>query len=204
MWLRPHKGERLPSRDTGVTIGNGGIGAIGPDGVPTNPYPQDEITKAGLIDKHTNGIKALQRGTLPWYSITAMVDLNYSFKIGDNTDLGIGLYFEYDPLGHKPTQTNFTAEMNNTSLIEWRNQPSAYSETPIFYRNYSSVLESYRADGVSQRTQNDFSGSRIVTKYNRASAGIRISVSLWSIPLENGKNYRKQQRFMKDCNCELW
>lgn len=190
MWLYYH--------DTGVTIGRAGSGMIGPDGQPSNPYPLDEITKAGMLDKNVQGIKALQRSSIPWYSITAMIDLNYSFKVGDNTDVGIGIYAEYDPLGHKPAVTN------NTSLLEWNHSASMYSETPLFRRDYTSVLEANRADGVTKRIETDLSGDQLVKRYNRASAGIRISVSLWSVPLESGKNYRKQQRFMKDCQCELW
>jgi len=190
MWLYYH--------DTGVTIGRQGAGTIGPDGLPTDPYPMNEITKAGLLDKNVQGIKALQRTSLPWYSITAMLDLNYSFKVGDNTDVAVGIYAEYDPIGHKPAVTT------NTSLMEWKYNTSIYSSSPLFYRSYSSVLEANRADGVTQRTQFDNSGEQVVKKYNRASAGIRISVSLWSVPLENGKNYRKQQRYMSDCLCDLW
>ena len=190
MWLYYH--------DTGVTIGREGSGTIGADGLPTDAYPLDEITKAGMLTKNVQGINQLQRGSLPWYSITAMIDLNYSFKIGEKTDLGIGIYAEFDPLGHKPAVTT------NTSLMEWHYNSSIYSETPLFYRTYSSVLEANRADGVTQRTEFDYTGEQLVKKYHRASAGIRISVSLWSIPLENGINYRKQQRYMSDCLCDLW
>ena len=192
-------------RDTHVTIGREGAGSIGPDGTPTNPYALDEITKAGLIEKNVNSIKQLDAGknplerrSIPLYSITAMLDLNYSFQIGDNTDLGIGLYAEFEPMEYKLTPTN------NTSLMEWSYDKSIYSETPLFQRNYVSVLEANRGDGVTKRLDTDFSGEQVVKKYRRASAGIRISVSLWNIPLENGKNFRKQQRFMKDCLCELW
>ena len=126
-----------------------------------------------------------------------MVDLNYSFKIGDNTDFAIGAYLEYDPIGYSPKITD------NTSLLMWNYTMDDHTNTPVFRRDYYSVLESNHADGISVRQEDDLTGTPIVKKYHRASVGLRFSVSLWNVPLDFGKNYRKQQLY-KVCMCDFF
>ena len=168
-------------------------------GIPENMEAYEPITTAGNIQRDITGITPLSKDVFPLYSyhITAMVDLNYSFKVGDKTDFAIGAYLEYDPIGYTPKVTD------NTSLMMWRYSIDPRNNNPVFRRDYISVLEANRADGVTMREAGDLSGSQLVRKYHRASVGIRLSVSLWNVPLDFGKNYRKQQLY-KVCMCDFF
>lgn len=159
----------------------------------------ENITNAGNIERKVNGIQTMSKDAFPLYSyhITAMFDVNYSFKVGDNTDFAIGAYLEYDPIGYKPKVTS------NTSLMEWRYTYDEHTNNPVFYRQYTSVLEANRAEGATMRDAEDLSGTQLVRKFNRASVGLRLSVSLWNVPLDFGKNYRKQQLY-KVCMCDFF
>ncbi|MBO4362082.1 MAG: hypothetical protein J6T76_01155 [Paludibacteraceae bacterium] len=181
--------------DTDVTIPAAGQLEPGTDIVGAEDV-FEPITQAGNIARTVNGIQTLSKDAFPLYSyhITAMVDLNYSFKVGDNTDIGIGAYLEYDPIGYSPKATE------NTSLMEWHYDIDDHTNTPVYHRDYVSVLEANRADGV---TMGETVGPQLVRKYNRASVGLRLSVSLWSVPLDFGKNYRKQQLY-KVCMCDFF
>ena len=177
---------------TGVTIGNGQSGS---------DFPEEYIESlaAGTRARTVNGIKEMSAGAYPKYNyhITAMVDLNYSFKVGDNTDFAIGAYLEYDPIGYKPAVTD------NTSLMMWKFTRDEHTNNPIFRREYSSVLESNRANGGVMLREGTLGETPVVKKYHRASVGLRLSVSLWSVPLDFGKNYRKQQLY-KVCMCDFF
>lgn len=178
---------------TGQTIGKNTSGDKYPDGYI-------EPLAAGILPRTVNGLKEMTSGMYPKYSyhITAMVDLNYSIKVDDNVDVGIGAYLEYDPIGYKPALTD------NTSLMMWRYTRDEHTNVPVFRREYYSVLESNRADGIEMRTEGDANEvTPVVSKYHRASVGLRISVSLWSVPLDFGKNYRKQQLY-KVCMCDFF
>ena len=182
------------------TIGENTSGEINPvTGELLNAYPLDNHTQAGNVARTVNGIGTLTSVAYPQYSyhITAMVDLNYSFKIGDNTDFAIGAYLEYDPIGYSPKITD------NTSLLMWNYTMDDHTNTPVFRRDYYSVLESNHADGISVRQEDDLTGTPIVKNYHRASVGLRFSVSLWNVPLDFGKNYRKQQLY-KVCMCDFF
>ena len=159
----------------------------------------DEDLQFGRVERTVNGINALSNVSYPQYNlhVTAMVDLNYSFKVGDNTDFAIGAYLEYDPIGYSPKVTD------NTSLLEWHYSIDSHTNNPVFRRDYTSVLESNRANGVTMRQEGDLTGTPVVRKYHRASVGLRFSVSLWSVPLDFGKNYRKQQLY-KVCMCDFF
>ena len=165
---------------------------------PTDgPDNANDMLKAGLVERQVNGITPMSKDVFPLYSyhITAMVDVNYSFRVGDNTDFAIGAYLEYDPLGYSLKTTN------NTSLMEWGYVgDDEHTGDPMFRRAYSSVLEANRAEGI---TMGESTGTQLVRKYNRASVGLRVSVSLWNVPLEFGKNYRKQQLY-KVCMCDFF
>jgi len=183
--------------DTHVMIGSINTGEIDPaTGQPLEPEPYEPRTAAGNVTRTFNGIKPLQRGSMRWWYVNPMIDLNYSFKVGESTDFGIGIYAEYDPYGHTPEITD------NTSLMTW-NYTIDNQNTPVFRRDYVSVLEGNRADGVTMRPENDFSGNRIVKKYHRAAVGIRLSVSLWNVPLEDGGIYRLQGRHKRECLCDF-
>jgi len=177
---------------TGVTIGKGQSGS---------DIPDERIAElaAGTQARTVNGLHTMARGAYPQYSyhITAMIDLNYSFKVGDNTDFAIGAYLEYDPIGYKPAVTG------NTSLMMWKYAVDEHTNNPIFRREYSSVLESNRANGIDMLRDGELGETPVVKKYHRASVGLRLSVSLWSVPLDFGKNYRKQQLY-KVCMCDFF
>ena len=164
-------------------------------------FPEEYVASlsAGNIPRTVNGIRELSAGAYPkyYYQITAMVDLNYSFKVDDNVDVGIGAYLEYDPMGHKVALTD------NTSLMMWKYAVDEHTNNPVFRREYSSVLESNRANGGDMLHEGTLGETPVVRKYNRASVGLRISVSLWSVPLDFGKNYRKQQLY-KVCMCDFF
>lgn len=182
----------------GVTVPN--AGSIDPrTGLPEDPDIYEEVTTAGNIASTVNSLQPLSKDAFPLYSyhITAMLDLNYSFKVDDNTDFAIGAYLEYDPIGYTPKVTD------NTSLMMWKYAINDHTNFPVFRREYSSVLESNRADGVEMRQAGDLTGNPIVKKYHRASVGIRLSVSLWNVPLDFGKMYRKQQLY-KTCMCDFF
>ncbi|MBQ7530875.1 MAG: hypothetical protein IJT12_04145 [Paludibacteraceae bacterium] len=184
--------------DTDVTIP--AAGQLDPNTeTPTAEDVLESITKAGNVARTVNGIKPMSKDVFPLFSyhITAMVDVNYSFQVGDYTDFSIGAYLEYDPIGYSPKVTD------NTSLMEWRYSMDDHTNEPVFRRDYTSVLEANRADGVTMREAGDLSGAQLVRKYNRASVGLRLSVSLWNVPLEFGKNYRKQQLY-KVCMCDFF
>ena len=100
-------------------------------------------------------------------------------------------------MGYKPAATD------NTSLMFWKNGYDEATNEPYFVREYTSVLESNRADGGNMLTPGTTGENPVVKKYNRASVGLRISVSLWSVPLDFGKNYRKQQLY-KVCMCDFF
>ena len=116
---------------------------------------------------------------------------------GEKTDLGIGAYIEYEPLKHNVTPTD------NTSLMEWRYAIDEHTNDPVFRREYTSVLQANRADGVTMRNAGEIAESQVVKRFNRASVGIRISISLWSVPLDFGTNYRKQQKY-NTCMCDFF
>ena len=182
----------------GVTVPN--AGSIDPrTGLPEDPDIYEEVTTAGNIASTVNSLQPLSKDAFPLYSyhITAMLDFNYSFKVDDNTDFAIGAYLEYDPIGYTPKVTD------NTSLMMWKYAINDHTNFPVFRREYSSVLESNRADGVEMRQAGDLTGNPIVKKYHRASVGIRLSVSLWNVPLDFGKMYRKQQLY-KTCMCDFF
>lgn len=183
------------------TIGQNTSGELDPvTGELINAYALEPHTKAGNIASTVNEIRTLSSDAYrPEYFVnfTAMLDLNYSFKVDDNVDVGIGAYLEYDPMGYSPKVTD------NTSLMMWKYAVDEHTNDPVFRREYTSVLESNRADGVSMRKEGDLSGSPLVSMYHRASVGLRISVSLWSVPLDFGKNYRKQQHYT-ECKCDLF
>lgn len=184
--------------DTDVTIP--AAGQLNPQtDEPVNTEMLENITKAGNVPSTVSGIKPMSKDVFPLFSyhITAMFDVNYSFKVGDNTDFAIGAYLEYDPLGYTPKVTD------NTSLMEWRYSIDEHTNTPVYRRDYTSVLEANRADGVTMREAGDLSGTQLVRKYNRTSVGLRLSVSLWNVPLDFGKNYRKQQLY-KVCMCDFF
>lgn len=187
--------------DTDVTIPSSG--QLDPNTeAPSNTDVFEDVTKAGNVARTVNGIQPMSKDVFPLYSyhITAMVDLNYSFKVGDNTDFAIGAYLEYDPLGYTPKVTN------NTSLMEWHYSMNEHTNEPVFRRDYTSVLEANRADGVTMRgygNGEEPNPNQLVRKYNRASVGLRLSVSLWNVPLDFGKNYRKQQLY-KVCMCDFF
>ena len=182
--------------ETDVEVGRN-HGAIDPSTGEPIVEPLAEKLMAGNVEKTVNGIGQLRRESLRWWYVNPIIDLNYSFKVGDNTDFGIGIYAEYDVYGHKPAATD------NTSLMEWHYTRNAQN-VPVFRRDFTSVLESNHADGGVMRAENDFSGNRVVTKYTRLSAGIRLTVSLWSVPLDDGKIYRKQGKYKKDCLCDFF
>lgn len=184
--------------DTDVTIP--AAGQLDPNtDAPAAEDVFENITKAGNVARTVNGIRTMSNDMFPLYSyhITAMVDVNYSFRIGDYTDLSVGAYLEYDPIGYSPKVTD------NTSLMEWRYSIDDHTNTPVYRRDYASVLAANRADGVEMRAEGDLSGTQLVRKYNRASVGLRLSISLWNVPLEFGKNYRKQQLY-KVCMCDFF
>ena len=119
-----------------------------------------------------------------------------SIRIGDNTDLAIGAYLEYDPIGYSPAKTN------NLSLMEWNYSIDDHTNEPVYRRDYTSVLEANRAP--QNRDEGEaITGAQLVRKYNRTSVGLRVSVSLLNVPLEFGKNYRKQQLY-KVCMCDFF
>jgi len=189
----------LYMHQTGVPMDAYSHGTIDPStGQPTIDA-FNETLKTGNLPNVVNGIGTLTNVAYNQYSyhITAMVDLNYSFKIGDNTDFAIGAYLEYDPIGFSPKVTD------NTSLMTWHYAIDDHTNNPVFRRDYTSVLESNRADGVSMRHEGDLNGTPVIRKYHRASVGLRFSVSLWSVPLDFGKNYRKQQLY-KVCMCDFF
>lgn len=187
---------KLYFTDTDVTIPNAGeINNL----EELIPETYDEKTTAGNVLRTVNGIKTLNKGAYPQYDLhlTVMADLNYSFQIGEKTDLGIGAYIEYEPLKHNVTPTD------NTSLMEWRYAIDEHTNDPVFRREYTSVLQANRADGVTMRNAGEIAESQVVKRFNRASVGIRISISLWSVPLDFGTNYRKQQKY-NTCMCDFF
>ena len=181
--------------DTDVTIPNAGQINNLDDMIPET---YDEKTTAGNVLRTVNGINPLPKGAYPQYELhlTVMADLNYSFQIGEKTDIGIGAYIEYEPIKHEVTATD------NTSLMEWRYAVDEHTNDPVFRREYTSVLQASRADGVTMRNAGEIAESQVVKRFNRASVGIRISVSLWSVPLDFGTNYRKQQKY-RACKCDF-
>lgn len=184
---------------TPYVIGKNTSGEYDPATGEYTPIEFVESLQAGVLHKTTNGIKPLTSDAFHLYNyhITAMVDLNYSFKVGDNTDFAIGAYLEYDPIGFSPKVTD------NTSLMEWRYAIDEHTNNPVFRRDYHSVLLSNRADGVTMRHEGELGETPVVKKYHRASVGLRLSISLWSVPLDFGKNYRKQQLY-KVCMCDFF
>lgn len=183
--------------DTDVTIPNSGTINPETEGVATEDI-YEPITTAGNVARTVNGINTLSKDAFPLYNlhVTAMIDLNYSFKIGDNTDFAIGVYAEYDPIGYTPTVTD------NTSLMMWRYAIDEHTNNPVFRRQYTSVMEANYANGVKMH-DGEIGETPIVKKYHRASVGIRFSVSLWNVPLDFGKYYRKQQLY-KVCMCDFF
>lgn len=159
----------------------------------------EPITTAGNIANTVNSLRPLSKDAFPLYSlqVTAMLDLNYSFRIGDNTDFAVGVYAEYDPIGFKPQATD------NTSLMMWRYAIDEHTNNPVFRREYTSVMEANYANGVYMHEAGEIGETPLVKKYHRASVGIRLSVSLWNVPLEFGKYYRKQQLY-KVCMCDFF
>lgn len=182
--------------ETDVEIG-GNHGELDPVTGEPIVEPYEPGTTAGNIPSTVNGIKPLSRASMRWWYVNPTVDFNYCFKVGDKADFGIGIYAEYDVMGHKPAVTD------NTSLMEWHYTRDAQN-MPVFRRDYYSVLESNRADGVAMRVENDVTGNPIVKKYHRASVGIRLTVSLWSVPIDDGKIYRKQGKYKHDCLCDFF
>lgn len=184
---------------TPYVIGKNTSGEYDPVTGEYTPIEFVESLQAGVLHKTVNGIKPLTSDAFHLYNyhITAMVDLNYSFKVGDNTDFAIGAYLEYDPIGFSPKVTD------NTSLMEWRYAIDEHTNNPVFRRDYHSVLLSNRADGVTMRHEGELGETPVVKKYHRASVGLRLSISLWSVPLDFGKNYRKQQLY-KVCMCDFF
>ncbi len=183
--------------DTDVTIPNSGTINPETEGVATEDI-YEPITTAGNVTRTVNGINTLSKDAFPLYNLhlTAMLDLNYSFKIGDKTDFAIGVYAEYDPLGYTPKATD------NTSLMMWRYAVDEHTGNPVFRRQYTSVMEANYANGVTMH-DGEIGETPIVKKYHRASVGIRFSVSLWNVPLDFGKYYRKQQLY-KVCMCDFF
>ena len=183
--------------DTDVAIPN--AGQLDPNtDAPSSEDVFEDVTKAGNVARTVNGINTMSKDAFPLFSyhITAMVDVNYSFRIGDNTDLAIGAYLEYDPIGYSPAKTN------NLSLMEWNYSIDDHTNEPVYRRDYTSVLEANRAP--QNRDEGEaITGAQLVRKYNRTSVGLRVSVSLWNVPLEFGKNYRKQQLY-KVCMCDFF
>lgn len=191
-WQRIKDAElslRFP--DTGVTIGH----SAGNED-ESHPEEYEPRTTAGLVKEVASGIKPLQKGAIREWYVNPIIDLNYSFKVGDNTDFAIGIYAEYDPYGHTPQKTD------NTSLMMWHYNRNSQN-VPVFRRDYYSVMESNRGDGVVMRAQNDFSGERIIKGFHRAAVGIRLSVSLWNVPIDDGNIYRKQGKYKRDCLCDF-
>ena len=160
--------------------------------------PYDPKTATGIVPNAVNGIRPLANERYDRFKphFAVMVDLNYSFKVGDKTDVAIGAYLEYDPMAYTMQPTN------NTSLMEWHYSRDIHTNDPVFRRDYVSVLEANRAAGGVMLGEGEVGETQLVRKYNRASVGIRISVSLWSVPLDFGNMYRKQQRF-NVCHCDF-
>ena len=182
--------------ETDVEVG-GNHGEIDPDTGEPILIPYDSKSAAGNVAKTVNGIRPLQRSSMRQWYLNPIVDFNYSFKVGEKTDFAVGIYAEYDVLGHKLPVTD------NTSVMEWH-YTRDNQNVPVFRRDCYSVLESNRADGVVMRVENDLSGNQVVKKYNRASVGIRLTVSIWNVPLDDGKIYRKQGKYKRDCNCDFF
>lgn len=177
---------------TGVTIGRGNSGGNIPDELI-------QSLAAGNVARTVNGINALRDDSYdrfkPHFAI--MVDLNYSFPIGDKTDCAVGAYLEYDPVAYKTPMTD------NTSLMQWHYARNEHDgNKPVWRRDYSSVLEANRANGGEMLSPGTMGESPIVSKFKRASVGIRISISLWSVPLDFGNMYRKQHR-NNICHCDF-
>jgi hypothetical protein len=197
-WQRVRNANlKLYYPDTDVTIPNSGTINPQTDDVATEDI-YEPITTAGNVARTVNGINTLSKDAFPLYNLhlTAMLDLNYSFKIGDNTDFAIGVYAEYDPIGYTPKVTD------NTSLMMWRYATDEHTGNPVFRREYTSVMEANYANGVTMH-DGEIGEIPLVKKYHRASVGIRFSVSLWSVPLDFGKYYRKQQLY-KVCMCDFF
>ena len=183
MWLRYY--------DTGVEVGQNNAYDVN-----GNPIPLDDVTKAGNILRTSNRLSPLSKGALPSYYLWLALDLNYAFKIGENTDFSVGLYAYYDPIGYKPAVTS------NTSLMEWTYVMNVYTGVPNFNRTYHSVLESNYAAGVTRRAETTY--TPLIKKYNYLSVGIKLAISLWSVPIEDTGNYNKSARYKNVCNCEFW
>ena len=78
-------------------------------------------------------------------------------------------------------------------LVEWR----------VDYLNNVSSLSLLTVLTFLSELRNELGDTPLVRKYHRASVGLRLSVSLWSVPLDFGKNYRKQQLY-KVCMCDFF
>lgn len=194
-------------RDADVIVG-GNYGDVDPStNEPLNPQEYEPLTKAGNVARERVEFHRLQRSSMRLWYLNPIIDFNYSFKVGDNTDFSVGIYAEFDPWGHKPTAYHNTLLQWNIQEPDMSDPSSTASTDYTFSRGYNSVLESNRADGMSvylKQTDQDYSqGNAIVKKFNRAAVGIRLSVSLWSVPLDDGNIFRKQGKFRKQCLCDL-
>ncbi|MBQ4210644.1 MAG: hypothetical protein II658_06530, partial [Prevotella sp.] len=165
-WQRVRNANlKLYYPDTDVTIPNSGTINPQTEGVATEDI-YEPVTTAGNVARTVNGINTLSKDAFPLYNLhlTAMLDLNYSFKIGDNTDFAIGVYAEYDPIGYTPKVTD------NTSLMMWRYATDEHTGNPVFRREYTSVMEANYANGVTMH-DGEIGETPIVKKYHRASVG---------------------------------
>ena len=185
--------QRIKDSELAIFWPQGGVSSY--DAPEETKAQVDFVTHPSTV----NGIRTMSKGTYPQYnvSMTLMFDVNYSFQIDDKTDFAIGAYLEYDPIGYKPAVTD------NTSLMMRNYAIDDHTNEPVFRRDYVSVLEANRSDGATLRKAGDMTGTQVVRGYHRASVGLRLSVSLWSVPLDFGKNYRKQQRF-QECMCDFF
>ena len=194
--------------DTDVPV-NANDGDIDPStGEPLTPEGRSAAYfAAGPRANERVEFRKLQRSSMRLWYLNPIIDLNYSFKVGDNTDFAIGIYAEFDPWGHKPTAYHNTLLQWNIHEPDMSDPSSTASMDYSFSRGYNSVLETNRADGMSvylKQTDQDYSqGNAIVKKFNRAAVGIRLSVSLWSVPLDDGNIFRKQGKFRKQCLCDM-
>lgn len=180
-------------RDTKVLVGSNQAYYENGD-----PVIYDPVTTAGNVIRPKPQITEQARRSMPLYYVTAMLDLNYSFVIGENTDCSVGIYAEYDPIGYKP------AAVTNPSLMTWEYTQNGVTGTPVFYRAYHSVLESNYAGGATLTAGAAAETTPIVKKYHRAAVGIRVAISLWNVPLEQGGLYRQQERYKHDCLCDFF
>ncbi len=181
----------------GVTLPD--IGTIDPTTDEAGAaFLYDQRTGTGIVPSTVNSLKQMADDRYDRFKphFAVMVDLNYSFKVGDKTDFAIGAYLEYDPMAYTMQPTN------NTSLMEWHYSRDIHTNDPVFRRDYVSVLEANRAAGGVMLGEGEMGETQLVRKFNRASVGIRLSVSLWSVPLDFGSMYRKQQRF-NVCHCDF-